>query len=172
MEQEVARAWALAGAKGIVLVGSNKELLDEPASAIKAISPPTQVLALTADSISNLGVEELFKQAIDSLGAIDVLDHAAGGTTTGVAGDSELDVWFRDYEFNVKASYIVVHYYLKSSTTGTVIFLSTLGASFIFPELSSYSGRKLALMKLAEFLDAEKPDLRAFHGASGHCGCD
>ncbi|KAF3052457.1 hypothetical protein E8E11_009730 [Didymella keratinophila] len=31
-----------------------------------------------------------------------------------------------------------------------------------FPGMSAYSGSKLALMKLAEFLDAEKPDLRVF----------
>ncbi|KAF9693909.1 hypothetical protein EKO04_008165 [Ascochyta lentis] len=159
---EVARAWALAGAKGIVLVGRNKELLDEPASAVKAINASTQVLALTADLTLDSDVERLFKHAIDSLGAINVLVHAAGGTTAGVVGDLEPNAWFKDYELNVKASYALVHHYLKSSNTGTVIFLGTLGASMTFPGLSSYSVSKLALMKLAEFLDAEKPDLRVF----------
>ncbi|KAF1358372.1 NAD(P)-binding protein [Lizonia empirigonia] len=158
---EVARAWALAGAKGIVLAGRNEDLLDEPASAVKAISPSTQVLALTADLTSTSDVERLFK-VIDSLGAIDVLVHAAGGTTAGVVGDLDPDAWFKDYELNVKASYIVVHHYLKSCKAGTIIFLGTLGASFTFPGLSSYSGSKLALMKLAEFLGAEKPELRVF----------
>lgn len=163
MEQEVARAWALAGAKGIVLVGRNKELLNEPVSAVKAISPSTQVLALTADLTSTSDIGELFKQAIVSFGAINVVVHAAGGTTTGgVVGDLEPDAWFRDYELNVKASYNVVHEYLQFSTAGTIIFLGTLGASFTFPGRSSYSGSKLALMKLAEFLDAEKPTLRVF----------
>jgi NAD(P)-dependent dehydrogenase (short-subunit alcohol dehydrogenase family) len=162
MEQEVARAWALAGAKGVVLVGRNKALLDEPALAVKSISPSTQVEALTADLTSNSDIEELFKQAIDALGTIDVLVHAAGSATTGVVGDLEPDTWFKDYELNVKGSYILVHHYLKSFTTGTVIFLSTLGASFTFPGMSAYSGSKLALMKLAEYLDTEKPDLRVF----------
>ncbi|KZM25066.1 oxidoreductase [Ascochyta rabiei] len=125
---------------GIVLVGRKKELLDEPASAVKAISPSTQVLALIADLTSDSDVEGLFKHAIDSLVAIDVLD----------------------YELNVKASYTVAHYYLKSSPGGSIIFLGTLGAPFTFPGLSSYSGSKLALMKLAEFLDAEKPKFRVF----------
>ncbi|UPX17179.1 uncharacterized protein EKO05_0007551 [Ascochyta rabiei] len=139
------------GGLSIVLVGRKKELLDEPASAVKAISPSTQVLALIADLTSDSDVEGLFKHAIDSLVAIDVLVHAAGGTTTGV-----------DYELNVKASYTVAHYYLKSSPGGSIIFLGTLGAPFTFPGLSSYSGSKLALMKLAEFLDAEKPKFRVF----------
>lgn len=161
-EQEVARAWALAGAKGIVLAGRNEDLLDEPASAVKSISPSTEVLALTADLTSTSDVERLFEKVIDSLGGIDVIVHAAGGTTAGVVGDLDPDAWFKDYELNVKASYIVVHHYLKSCKAGTLIFLGTLGASFTFPRLSSYSGSKLALMKLAEFLDAEKPELRVF----------
>jgi NAD(P)-dependent dehydrogenase (short-subunit alcohol dehydrogenase family) len=160
--QEVARAWATAGAKGIVLVGRNKALLDEPASAIKAISPSTNVLAVTADLTSESDVERLFSEAVSALGAVDVLVHAAGSTTSGVVGDLEPNAWFRDYELNVKASYILVHHYLKVSKTGTVIFLGTLGASFTFPGMSAYSGSKLALMKLAEFLDTEKPDLRVF----------
>ena len=143
-------------------MGRNKALLDEPASAVKSISPSTQVEAFTADLTSNSDVEELFKQVIDALGKIDVLVHAAGSTTTGVVGDLKPDVWFKDYELNVKGSYILVHHYLRSFTTGTVIFLSTLGASFTFPGMSAYSGSKLALIKLAEYLDAEKPDLRVF----------
>ncbi|KAJ4324424.1 hypothetical protein N0V94_001322 [Neodidymelliopsis sp. IMI 364377] len=160
--KEVARARALAGAKGIVLVGRNKELLDEPSLAVKAISPSTKVLALTADLTSGLEVKRLFEQASDKLGAINMLVHAAGGTTTGAVGDLEPDAWFHDYELNVKASYTVVHHYLKLSPTGTIIFLGTLGASFTFPGMSAYSGSKLALMKLAEALDAERPDIRVF----------
>lgn len=145
-----------------MLVGRNEERLDEPSSAIKTISPSTQVLALTTDLTSASEVEGLFKQVVDAFGAIDVLVHAAGGTTTGVVGDLEPDEWFKDYELNVKASYTLLHHYLKSSTAGTVIFLGTLGASFTFPGMSAYSGSKLALMKFAEALDAEQPDLRVF----------
>lgn len=89
MEQEVARAWALAGARGIVLAGRNKALLDEPAAATKAISPLTEVLALTGDLTSKSEVERFFAQVVNALGAIDVLVHAAGSTTSGVVGDLE-----------------------------------------------------------------------------------
>ncbi|KAH6639400.1 hypothetical protein C7974DRAFT_388438 [Boeremia exigua] len=159
---EVARAWALAGAKGIVLVGRNKDLLEEPTLAVRNISPSTRVLALTADLTSDADVERLFVETINTFQSIDVVIHAAGTTTSGVAGDLDPQTWFKDYELNVKASYIVVHQYLKTTQTGTVIFLGTLGASFTFPGMSAYSGSKLALMKLAEYLDAEKPNLRVF----------
>lgn len=37
-----------------------------------------------------------------------------------------------------------------------------MGASFTVPGISAYSGSKLAGIKLDEYLDAEKPDLRVF----------
>lgn len=146
----------------MVLVGRNKALLDEPAAAVKSISPSTNVLELVADLTSESDVARLFSEAVEALGIVDVLVHAAGSTTSGVVGDLEPGAWFKDYELNVKASYILVHNFLNVSKTGTVIFLGTLGASLTFPGMSAYSGSKLALMKLAEFLDAEKPDLRVF----------
>lgn len=67
-----------------------------------------------------------------------MLVHAAGSTTSGVVGDLEPNAWFMDYELNVKASYILVHYYLQVSQTSTIIFLGTLGASFTLPGMSAY----------------------------------
>jgi NAD(P)-dependent dehydrogenase (short-subunit alcohol dehydrogenase family) len=160
--QEVARAWATAGAKGIVLVGRNKTLLEEPASAVRTISAATEVLSLTADLNKEAEVEALFKQAIDAFGTIDVVVHAAGSLAAGPVGDLEPSTWFHDFEVNVKGSYILVHYYLKAVESGTLIIIGTLGASFTAPGMSAYSGSKMALLKLAEYLDAEQPNLRVF----------
>ncbi|KAF2203381.1 NAD(P)-binding protein [Delitschia confertaspora ATCC 74209] len=159
---EIARAWATAGAKGIALVGQKKELLEEPIQAIKAISSSTQVLALTADITSESDVEALFKQVSEAFGVIDVVVHTAGSMVGGPVGDLPPNEWFRDFEVNVKGSYILAHYYLKLGQSGTLIILGTLGASFTVPGMSAYSGSKMALLKLAEYLDAEKPNLRVF----------
>jgi NAD(P)-dependent dehydrogenase (short-subunit alcohol dehydrogenase family) len=80
----------------------------------------------------------------------------------GPVGDIEPDAWFRDFEVNVKGSYVLVHEYLKVVSSGTFIFLGTLGVSLTMPGMSPYAVSKLAALKLAEFLDAEKPDLRVF----------
>ena len=160
--QEVARAWATAGAKAIALIGRNKDLLSEPFQAVNSISPSTQVLALTAELTSETEVNAMFKQVIDEFGTIDVVVHAAAAEAGGPAGDLNPTAWFEGYEVNVKGSYILVHEYLRVVPDGTIIFLGTLGASLTIPGMSSYSGSKLALLKLAEFLDAEKPDLRVF----------
>ncbi|KAI4956944.1 hypothetical protein J4E86_005416 [Alternaria arbusti] len=159
---EVARAWAIAGAKGIVLVGRNKDLLAEPASAIASLSPETKVLSATADLTNEAEVQNLFKKATDAFGTVDVVVHAAGSMVGGPVGDLEPSVWFSDYEVNVKGSYILAYYYLKAVESGTLILLNTLGSSFTVPGMSAYSGSKMALLKLAEYLDAEKPNLRVF----------
>ena len=162
--QEVARAWAIAGAKAIVLVGRNTPLLEEPAAAVRALSPSTQVLSLTADLSNETEVESLFTQSVAAFGTVDVVLHAAGSLAGGAVGDMSPSEWFRDYEINVKGSYILVHYYLKTlgTATGTFIIVGTLGASFTAPGMSAYSGSKMALLKLAEYLDAEKANLRVF----------
>lgn len=66
-------------------------------------------------------------------------------------------------EVNLKGSYILAHYFIATcGGTGTIINLVSMGASFTVPGISAYSGSKLAVIKLDEYLDAEKPDLRVF----------
>ncbi|KAG9201516.1 hypothetical protein G6514_005714 [Epicoccum nigrum] len=161
---EVARAWATAGAKAVVLVRRKKELLEEPTTAVNSISPSTKVLALIADLTKEADVEAVLQQAVNAFGTVDVVLHAAGSFAGGPVGDIEPNAWFNDYEVNVKGSYTLAYYYLKSlaSGSGTYITLGTLGASFTAPGMSSYSGSKMALLKLAGYLDAEKSNLRVF----------
>ena len=46
------------------------------------------------------------------------------------------------------------HYFIKATGgKGTIINAVSLGASFLFPGMSSYSISKLAMIKLGEFLD-------------------
>jgi NAD(P)-dependent dehydrogenase (short-subunit alcohol dehydrogenase family) len=46
------------------------------------------------------------------------------------------------------------HYFIKATGgKGTIINLVSLGASFLFPGMSSYATSKLAAIKLGEFLD-------------------
>ena len=46
------------------------------------------------------------------------------------------------------------HYFIKATGgKGTIINAVSLGASFLFPGMSSYSISKLAMIKLGEYLD-------------------
>ncbi|TIA77071.1 NAD(P)-binding protein [Aureobasidium pullulans] len=176
---ETARAWAIAGAEGIILVGRKASLLQEPAEAITSINEDVKVLIVTADLTSEADVEELFRQAKVTFGKVDVVVNTAGTMTGGPIGDMTPQQWWTDFvscplplgesdtdvkqEVNVKGTYTLTHYYLKNfGSTGTLINLVSLGASMTAPGISSYSTSKLAVIKLSEYLDAEKPDLRVF----------
>lgn len=178
-EQETARAWAIAGAEGIILVGRKASLLQEPAEAIASINKDVKVLTVTADLTSEADVEELFSQAKTTFGKVDVVVNTAGTMTGGPIGDMTPQQWWTDFvscplpldesdtdvkqEVNVKGTYTLTHHYLKTfGSSGTLINLVSLGASMTAPGISSYSTSKLAVIKLSEYLDAEKPDLRVF----------
>ncbi|KEQ88965.1 NAD(P)-binding protein [Aureobasidium pullulans EXF-150] len=160
---ETARAWAIAGAEGIILVGRKASLLQEPAGAISSINKDVKVLTMTADLTSEADVEELFSQAKTTFGKVDVVVNTAGTMTGGPVGDMIPQQWWTDFEVNVKGTYTLTHHYLKTfGSSGTLINLVSLGASMTAPGISSYSTSKLAVIKLSEYLDAEKPDLRVF----------
>ncbi|KAF2625216.1 hypothetical protein BU25DRAFT_473747 [Macroventuria anomochaeta] len=84
-------------------------------------------------------MEKLFEVA-STLGVIDVLVQAAGSTTTGVVGDLEPKAQSKDYKLARHAQLPEV----------------------LHDGMSIYSGRKLAFLKLVEFREAERPDLRVF----------
>ncbi|THX69415.1 NAD(P)-binding protein [Aureobasidium pullulans] len=160
---ETARAWAIAGAEGIILIGRKASLLQEPAEAIASINKDVKVLTVTTDLTSEADVEELFRQAKVTFGKVDVVVNTAGTMTGGPIGDMTPQQWWTDFEVNVKGTYTLTHYYLKTfGSAGTLINLVSLGASMTAPGISSYSTSKLAVIKLSEYLDAEKPDLRVF----------
>lgn len=156
--QEIARAWAQAGAKGIILVGRTPSLLEEPTEAIKSLNSATKVLVTPGDIVSESDVKGIFDKAVAEFGKVDVVVHAAATSTKGMIGDLEPSEWFKDYDINVKGTYNLVYYFLKQGggEGGTFINLVSLGASFVSPGISSYSGSKLAVIKLGEYLAAGK----------------
>ncbi|KAI5242345.1 NAD(P)-binding protein [Aureobasidium subglaciale] len=160
---ETARAWAIAGAQGVVLVGRRVASLQEPKEAILTINKDIKVLAIAADLASETDVEILFKQVKEFFKRVDVVVNTAGTMTGGLLGDLPPQQWWTDFEVNIKGTYNLAHHYLKTfGDAGTLINLVSFGASLTRPGISSYSISKLAVIKLGEYLDTEKPDLRVF----------
>ncbi|KAH8689313.1 hypothetical protein BGW36DRAFT_412153 [Talaromyces proteolyticus] len=158
------RAWAQAGAKGIILAGRTELRLKEPSDAVKKLSPSTKVIAVPTEVTSEQSVKSVFETALVSFERIDVVMNACGVMNNGhKTGEIEPSQWFRDFEVNVKGSYNIAHNFIKSGGgQGTIIFIVSMGASFTVPGISSYSASKLSVIKLAEYLDAEHPQLRVF----------
>ena len=82
----------------------------------------------------------------------------AGSIVGGPAGDLLPRTWFDDQEVNVQASYILTHYYLKALGSVTIMLVGTRSASFTTPEMKAYLGSRMALLKLAEYLNAGEFD--------------
>lgn len=106
LKQEVARAWAQAGAKGIILAGRTKERLEEPLEAVKEFSPSTTVVAVPTDVTSEVSVKVVFETAQASFKKIDVVVNACGVMNNGPGiGEIEPSQWFRDFVTKSRLSY-------------------------------------------------------------------
>lgn len=154
-QQSIAIAWAKARASGIVLVGRSKETLDLTAKNVTDTSTATRVVEVVADTTSEQDVENLFVEIQTSFGIAHVLINTAGTVNGGAEiGKISPSQWWRDFESNFKGFYFISHFFInKFQGEGTIINLSTVGASMLNPGMSSYTIAKLAAIKLAEYID-------------------
>ncbi|KAK0636626.1 hypothetical protein B0T17DRAFT_613333 [Bombardia bombarda] len=157
----IAKAWSTAGAKGIILVGRTEETLQKAVQDLD--SKTSKVLAIKADISSSTEVDDLFKKATAEFSHIDVVINASASAAVGAIGTVDPAAWWSGFETNVKGFYNVVHAFINTNgAKGTIVNLVSLMASMLVPGMSGNIVSKLALIKLAESIDVEHPDLRVF----------
>lgn len=83
MFQGFARSFAIAGAKGIVLVARSLSQLQEAAEELGKEFPKTQFLPLACDVRSETSVQAVFEQIRATFGTADVLVNNAGASDDG-----------------------------------------------------------------------------------------
>jgi NAD(P)-dependent dehydrogenase (short-subunit alcohol dehydrogenase family) len=156
----IAKAWAEAGAKGVVITGRDAKKLENAAAELKS----DNLMVLAGDVSNEKDVQATFEKTVAKFGTVDVVIHTAGtGNMSDMIGKISPSKWWVDYETNVKGYYNLAHYFINTTGgKGTFINLVSLGASFLAPGMSSYGSAKLASVRLAEFLDLEQPNLRVF----------
>lgn len=140
-------------------------MLDSVATQLRSFAAPgTKVLAQTADITDEASVATLFATAKKAVGKIDVLINSAGSLSQSYVGAAEnAAAYFRDFDVNVRGSYLVTHHFLaQADGAGTVITLITATLSTVFPGLSSYTASKLAFVGILEHLHVEQPGIRVF----------
>ncbi|KAK8060540.1 hypothetical protein PG996_010470 [Apiospora saccharicola] len=156
----IARAWALAGAKAVVLVGRRLEALEK---AAKDLETTAATLLLTGDISALQDAEAIVKQAAAKFGRIDALVNAAGPMNVGPVGTIDPEAWWQNFEGGVRGKFNMIHAFIHATGgEGTVVNIASLGASFLMPGMSGYSSSMLAVVKLGECLDVEHPKLRVF----------
>ena len=95
--QAVARAWARAGAAGIVLIGRKAEALDLTVKNIYKISTTIPVIAEPTDVSEEASVISLFAKVKTKFGKAHVLVNSAGSMGGGMIGDVPLASWWADF---------------------------------------------------------------------------
>ncbi|KUJ23630.1 NAD(P)-binding protein [Mollisia scopiformis] len=169
-----ARVWAEAGAEGVVITARGAPALEKVASELKAKFPATKVLAVKGDIVSNEDIKHLFSAVQETFGRpADVLLNNAGFLDDDrLIGETPADVWWKNFEINIKGAYNVIHQFIQSQPNpkepiGTIITVSSGRAGFTGAGGSSYNIAKLAEHRLSEHLQLENPTLRVFTSMPG-----
>ncbi|KAF2125657.1 NAD(P)-binding protein [Dothidotthia symphoricarpi CBS 119687] len=160
----IAKAWMIAGAKGIVISGRREDALKKVETELRELGKKTKIVVVPADVTNEESVENLWKLATEALGRIDVLINNAGSLVQAMIGEGQPSEWWQDFEVNIKGVYLNIHHFLAQAHggPGTVITLSTSILGETFPKFASYIPSKLAQTKVMEFLNAEQPNIRTF----------
>ena len=94
---DVATAWAIAGAAGIVLVGRNTDSLDAAAQNVKSVNKDVPTLVQKADIASEADVQALYEAVKRNFSKADVLVNSAGVLSLGKIGEAEPAAWWKDF---------------------------------------------------------------------------
>ncbi|KAI9881477.1 MAG: hypothetical protein M1830_000039 [Pleopsidium flavum] len=150
----IAHTFALASAGTLVLAGRRPAPLDAVKASIESATPGCKVLTVPTDVTDQAAVEALFKRA----GSVDVLINNAGSAAIlKSVVDGDPSGWWKDYrglvltpkrqEINVKGVYLCTQAFLRlrSGKGGAIVNVTSLGAVFTSPGMSSYGSSKAAL---------------------------
>lgn len=93
--QATAKAFAIAGAKTIVITGRRENALNDAAKEIKATNSNTSVVTIIADVASKAAVDALWTKIASEVGKIDVLVNNAGVSADRVVlGGGHVEEWW------------------------------------------------------------------------------
>lgn len=159
---EMARAFAIAGAHHVALLGRTRGTLLSTKTSLENEHPKLKVTTHVADVADENDVQNAAKE----VGAWDVLVLNAGlqNLSKPVAKSSVTD-WWRVFETNVKGAFVTCHAFLPSHrASASIIGINAALAQFApntgYAEgASAYAASKMAQMKLLEHIAAENPDM-------------
>lgn len=161
----MALAFAKAGASSIA-VGARSDLEaleDDVISASESVDPdrlPPHFLGVHLDVTDRQSVEKAASAVEKAFGHCDVVISNAGILGKfGAVADSDPDEWRRVIDVNFWGGYLVSRSFipllLKAEGPKYLIHVTSVAAHLVNPMLSGYQTSKVALMRMAQLLDAE-----------------
>lgn len=147
-----------AGAR-VALVARGADALSEAAARLREAHGADRVDTIRADISLADDVEMMVTEALQRMGRLDGLVHAAAQLgPIGPLLDASPEEWSRTIEINLIGTYRVaaaVGRAMRSAGTGRMVLLSGGGATSPFPNYSAYAASKAGVVRLAETLAVE-----------------
>jgi NAD(P)-dependent dehydrogenase (short-subunit alcohol dehydrogenase family) len=159
----MALSFARAGAEAIGL-GARTDLQDMVSDIKQAAEaagrPPPLVATLRLDITDRESVSRAAKEIERLFGRLDIVVNNAGIMESPFVNIAEIDpdVWWETLTVNLRGTFLVTKYFLPPLLRGglkTIVNIGSVGQNFILPGASAYGISKLAVSRLAEFVDAE-----------------
>jgi NAD(P)-dependent dehydrogenase (short-subunit alcohol dehydrogenase family) len=163
--QGIAEAFALAGAKAIIITARKVEALKDAEAVIKKANPSVEVLPVALEITDESSVEAAFKKIAESYPTIDILVNNAGlfASDGQFLGSADISKWWADFEVNVKGTVLVTRDFLSQLKPGQpahIVYLTSGAGLATLPGGSAYGITKLADIRLAAYVAAEHPHVR------------
>jgi len=162
---QIALQYARAGAL-LTLVARSQASLDESKDAILRERPSAQVLTFPADVRDVKKAEEIVTATVAHFGRLDILVANAGTLRPMDQPFASKDPteWWNVLEVNVRGPYNFTHFAVPEllKTKGQVVFLNSAAAQVRVPNSSEYCTSKHAILRFAEFVTLEYPDIKVF----------
>ncbi|GLA16925.1 hypothetical protein AnigIFM62618_004030 [Aspergillus niger] len=169
----IARAHAQSGVKGLVLMTQSAQSAEETKAVLQAEFPSVEVLALPTDITDEKAVAQTFDTIKNHFGVAHTLINNAGVfSSIAPVAQSDSNTWWKDFEVNVRGTYLVTAAYLRLIASESADFRPTVvnlisTISLTPPGLSSYFISKLAVAKFTEFITAENPRVATYSLSPG-----
>jgi NAD(P)-dependent dehydrogenase (short-subunit alcohol dehydrogenase family) len=140
----------------ITITGREQKALDATKAEVEAQSPGVSVITVAADVTTEDDVSVVFA-ALPGGQAPDILINNAGINADFSIADSDPATWWRDFEVNVKGTYLFTRAYLRllDGKPGTIINVSTSISDAVLPHMSSYATSKHAVNRFTESVQLE-----------------
>ncbi|KAJ5396217.1 Short-chain dehydrogenase/reductase SDR [Penicillium crustosum] len=164
----IAPAFVEAGVKAIVLIATNPAKLVNVEEELKMINPDLETLSLSVDVSSRDQVAKAWLGIKARYHRVDILVNNAGveSTDSDKTHEQDPDIFFRNFEVNVKGTHIMTQQFLKAAVSwattanpARVINMSSSSAWGTWPFLAAYSNSKAALIHYTTTLAASYPGM-------------
>lgn len=151
---EIAQQLASAGAKIIVNYAGGKDAAEQVVISIK--EKGGEAIAIQADVSNAEAVKQLFDQAINHYGKIDVLVNNAGIMITKLIKDTTDEDFSRQFDINVRGTFNTLREAAtKLADNGSIINFSSTTTRVMMPAYGAYVATKGAVEQLTRVFAKE-----------------